>query len=441
MSKIAVTIMEMEHHFLYLPIYFARQMNYFGELPADYITSVEQAASATDADAYKRLSRGEAQIAVCDPCAMIYAAQPDFVPVVLAGLVVRGAFWAVNTHSPEVTELDELAQFSHIVAFHPGTTSYGIAQRIVRAAPSGATPVIESVRPLQELTKLEDLVRDKKSAVALSPDVLRIEASKEANQDWLDVKLALAETTEYGHLLVTAVLARPEFVRDHPAFVSGFLRALQRSLIYTRAGHPRVLNYASEAFNRPQNVVRKALTRASDAQVWAASVVVSEDLWLTAVHAHNDSIGQPFDAAAKQQAKKHFSQSFKGQIAASQDAAVALCETKHAPPPEKWKTPALVVGGIVVGLCSLLAWDGHPFAQLPLALCVACLPTVSNFKRRRSLIRWNSLLFGLFVLLWIVHWKAHWASDEAYMGTVIVLVPLFAEANFRVIFRKREDGD
>jgi len=371
---------------------------------------------------------------------MIYAAQPDFRPIVLAGLVVRGAFWAVNTHSPEVTEFDQLAQFGHIVAFPQGTTSYGIAQRIVRAARPGAVPVIESVRPMQELTKLEDLVRDNKSAVALSPDVLRIEASKEANQDWLDVKLALAETIEYSHLLVTAVLARPEFVRDHPAFVTGFLRALQRSLIFTRAGHPSVLNYASEAFNRPQNVVRKALTRASDAQVWAASVAVSEDLWLTAVHAYYDSIGKSFDVEAKQRAKKHFSESFKPQIAASQDAAVALCEASTPPPPDAWKPPVFVASGIVVGLCSVLAWYGHPFAQIPLALCVACLPTIADF-RRRSIIGWNAILFGLFVLLWVLHWKAHWASDEAYMGTVIVLIPLFAEANFRFIFRKSPDED
>src|SRR5207253_5353896 len=107
--------------------YFAREMKFFGEIPSHYTTSIQQASVGTDADAYLRLSRGEAQMAICDPCAMIYAAQPSFTPVVLAGLVVRGAFWAVNTHSPQISELDDLAQFRHIVAFHPGTTSYGIA--------------------------------------------------------------------------------------------------------------------------------------------------------------------------------------------------------------------------------------------------------------------------------------------------------------------------
>src|SRR6185295_18906194 len=103
-----VTIIEMEHHFLYLPVYFARDRAFFEQIPEEYTTKIVQASGATDADTFRRLSRGEADIAICDPCAMIYAAERGFVPAVLAGLISRGAFWAVDTKSADVNELHEL---------------------------------------------------------------------------------------------------------------------------------------------------------------------------------------------------------------------------------------------------------------------------------------------------------------------------------------------
>ncbi|MCA1579166.1 MAG: hypothetical protein LC794_17595 [Acidobacteria bacterium] len=431
-----VTIIEMEHHFLYLPVYFARSKNFFGHIGAEYSTKIVQAAAGTDLDAFQRLARGEAELAICDPCALIYASQIGFVPVVLAAVVARGAFWAINTNSPEVTELDHLALFEHIISFHPGTTSHGIATRIRRSA-KGKVPTIESVRPLQELTKLEDLIRDKKSVVALSPDVLRIERSMEANLDW-KVKLALADTVEYAHVLVTAIVGRPDFVGSHPNFINGFLKALQRSLIHARVEDPELLAYASDSFNQPAAVVKKAVSRANAAQVWASDITVSEDLWLNAVQAHYDSLGQPFEGDTKRGAQRIFAESFKPSVDRAQKAAIELLADKKDPLKSslRLKHAALAAVGAATGVCGLLAWQSHPTAQLPFAVGVVYLPLLADFRGRKHLIGWNALLLVLFLSVWFVHYFLHRASEEAYIGTLFALVLFFAEANFSIIRKK-----
>jgi hypothetical protein len=430
-----VTIIEMEHHFLYLPVYFARDKAFFDRVPPEYTTKIVQATGGTDADAFRRLSNREADIAICDPCAMIYAAQSDFVPAVLAALIGRGAFWAVDTKSAEVTELDELAQFQHIVTFHPGTTAHGIASRILRSA-KGIQPVIDSVRPLQEFSRLEDLVNAQESAVALSPDVLRIEKFVDTNRDkdWNPVKLALAETIEYGHLLVTAVITRPEFARAHGVFISGFLKALQQALIRVRVGDPQVIQYASESFSQKEALVTNALKRANDAQVWASDITISQDLWLNAVQAHYDSLGQSFDAAAKREAQRSFAASFKPYVEGARQAAIELVSDKK--PSEnaaRWRHPLLLLAGATTGISALLVWQDHETAQLPLALGILYLPTVADYARRKHLVGWNALLFLLFALVWVLHIQLRRLSDEGYVGSIIGLVLLFAEANFSII--------
>jgi ABC-type nitrate/sulfonate/bicarbonate transport system substrate-binding protein len=430
-----VTIIEMEHHFLYLPVYFARDKAFFDQIPAEYTTRIVQATGGTDSDTFRRLSTGEADIAICDPCAMLYAAQSGFVPAVLAGLIGRGAFWAVDTKSAEITELNELAQFQHIVTFHPGTTAHGIASRILRSA-KGIQPVIESVRPLQEFSRLEDLLNAQKSAIALSPDVLRIEKFVDTNRDkgWNPVKLALAETIEYGHLLVTAVIARPEFANAHPAFISGFLKALQQALIRVRVGDSQVLKYASESFSQKESLVTNALKRANDAQVWASDITISQDVWLNAVQAHFDSLGNPFDAAAKRDAQRLFTESFKPYVEGARQAAIELvADGTPTGRATSLRYVLLLLAGAITGISGVLVLQDHRVAQLFLALGILYLPTISNYTRRKHLVGWNALLFVLFALVWVLHVQLHRLSDEGYIGSLIVLVLLFAETNFRVL--------
>jgi hypothetical protein len=433
-----VTIIEMEHHFLYLPVYFARDRAFFEQIPEEYTTKIVQASGATDADTFRRLSRGEADIAICDPCAMIYAAERGFVPAVLAGLISRGAFWAVDTKSADVNELHELAQFQHIVTFYPGTTAHGIASRILRLA-KGPQPVIESVRPLQEFSRLEDLLNAQKSAVALSPDVLRIEKFVDTNRDkgWdHPVKLALAETIEYGHLLVTAVIARPEFVVKNAQFINGFLKALQQALIRVRVGDPQVLSYATESFSQKELLVTKALKRANDAQIWASDITISLDVWLNAVQAHYDSLGQPFDANARREALRLFEESFKPYVEGARSAAVDLVSDPRRKSLSRVHYSLLLLAGMITGVAAILVWQDHSWAQLILAFSIAYLPIVSNYRRRKHLLVRNAIMFVLFTLVWFLHIHLHRLSDEGYVGSIMVLFLVFVEENFRVILTK-----
>jgi hypothetical protein len=279
------------------------------------------------------------------------------------------------------------------------------------------------VHPIQELKTLEDFVNENKSVVALTPDVLRMEKSQDAN-GWLKVKLSLADTMEYGHVLITAVLAHPEFANSHPRFVNGFVKALQRSLVHATAMDPQVVEYAREAFNQQPSLVKRALKTANSAQVWASTAAVTEDLWTRAVEAHYDSLGKTWDGVAKAEAQQMFAESFKPHVDRAQQAALELLQDpgKQSRRPQTPTGIITLVIGITIGVSTILAAWKSVVWQLPLAAAIVSAPFAFRLHRKGPLVLNHSLLLIAFCVIWIFHWKMQWASDEAFASISTILI-------------------
>lgn len=296
-DPIQVSIMEMAHHFLYLPLHFAEKANYFNFIPPNYKISIESAPSKTDKEAYNLLIRGSTPgrpfigFAVCDPAELILDEEDHLLkPVILAGLITNSSFWAVDRKTHTVRFLTDLALFDNIIAFREGTTSYGIARRIYRDA--NKPPSIQSVDPGNELTTLTS---SKTGTMALTPDILGIDKLIADRHDDYKVHLALGTTPEYNNVLVTALLSRSDVVEEHPKLVNGLLRALQRAMLLVRFSDPRVIQFAMDDHGESESRIVGALRRAADAQVFPATINVSFAHWENAARAAIDSAGRSYD--------------------------------------------------------------------------------------------------------------------------------------------------
>ena len=297
-----ITIVQMARHFLYLPLYYAHSADFFGFLPPGYKVDVVDAPKKTDVSAYEFLLRSMAEFAVCDPTVLLAKPAPDANPRLLAGLVTNAAFWAIDHKSHPVADLRDLGAFQSIIAFEPGTTSYGIAARVLRE--SGSSTLIRAVDPNQELVALTK--SQPGSAVALSPNILEIEHLLEHSSGSYGVDLALAKTVEYGSVLVTALLTRADVIKAHGPFVRALLSALQRAMTHIVLERPSVIEYAHRALNKPEEIVRRALRSANGAQVYPLTLRVSDVHWLSAARAYADASGGVFDDRAAEIARETF---------------------------------------------------------------------------------------------------------------------------------------
>ncbi len=299
-----VQIVQMDEHFLYLPLYFAQEQDFFGRIPPDYAVEVVNARPHTDEQAYRHLmdvasnDARDVLFAICDP-AVILTVDPvsPCTAAVLAGLVTNAAFWAIDHKVRKVSLLRDLAEFDKIISYQPGTTSYAIATRIF--LDSGRTPQIYPVDPKQELQALK---KSPQGWTALSPDILEIEHLLSTDTRF-GIDLVLGQTQEYNNVLVTALISRDDVVRHHPQLVTGLLAALQRGLIAVNAGDRALTTWASRRFNESAELVDRALQKARDAQLFPTTVDISEPQWLNAARTVAETLEKGYDHSAAEQAQ------------------------------------------------------------------------------------------------------------------------------------------
>jgi hypothetical protein len=293
-----------DEHFLYLPLYFARHKNFFGLLPRGTQITIERSASYTDKSAFEMLmnehnpSYSDVDFAVCDPATLIFQTPANTYPVVLAGLVTNSAFWVVNHKANLGPRLDSYATFKEIIAFKKGTTSFGIASRIFHGPEKSKS--IVTVNPKEELNLLVD---SGPTTIALSPDILRIHKLLETKGDVFGIELALADTTEYHGMLVTALLTRRDVLDRKPELARALLQALQIALDAVRDRTDEVVSYAAGRFEEGRHTVEGAMREAERAAVYPAEIRVTQPNWTKLAETAFRSLGHQFDAAAQEKAR------------------------------------------------------------------------------------------------------------------------------------------
>ncbi len=287
MQRKRIRILQMGKHFLYLPVYFARENNFFGLLPANVHVEIETADKRTDQGTYRQMidnvPTSEYVLAVTDPIRIFDTSlSSQRKPAVLATLVTNGGFWAINHGSHQINGLRDLGSFERVIAYRPGTTSYNIAARIARD--TGKTTLesfIDVVDPGNELLMLMDPLRGR-NAVALSPDVLTIEELIEKKR--ASIELALGGTPEYNDVLVTALVSYNDFVSENREIVQAVVAALQKALLMIHLRDPSVAEYAEDYFGGDHT--SGAIDRARHAGVLPLSTVVAQAHWAHAAKAY-----------------------------------------------------------------------------------------------------------------------------------------------------------
>src|ERR1017187_7425735 len=183
---------------------------------------------------------------VADPAWVLYNfPYPSIRPIVLGGLVTNTAFWAIDRRSKKILGLSDLAAFDKIIAFDRGTTSYGIASRILRGV--GEKDLRSRVLRVKPGTELDALVESATGTMALSPNILNIDILL-SNYPEFNIDLALASTTEYSNILITALMTRSDVIERDEPLVRNLLRAVQRALSLVRLRSADVIEYANIRF-------------------------------------------------------------------------------------------------------------------------------------------------------------------------------------------------
>lgn len=296
MSSTTLHILQMGKHFLYLPIYYAERHNFFGFLPAGVSVVIDPPLyKHTDVATYDQMmddspAYRDFVMAITDPVQILRTPiQSQRKPAVLATLVTNAAFWAVNHGKHKINGFRDLSAFDSIIAYDKGTTSYSIAERIVRDSKRTGVPAqfIRVVAPGDELTLLSDPTSSP-NTVALSPDVLWIEEMKVARG--VSVELALGETPEYNDVVVAALISNNEFVERNGDLVRGVICGIQQALLSVRRLDADLLQFARSYFHYGEKA--EAATReAIRCGVVPSSVRLEQAHWLNAARAFREATG------------------------------------------------------------------------------------------------------------------------------------------------------
>lgn len=293
----SIHILQMGKHFLYLPIYYAAHNNFFGFLPAGVEVVIDEpVAQHTDSETYRQMmddsqAFNSLVIAITDPTQIFNTPlNSSRLPAVLATLVTNGAFWAINHGTyGEIESLKDLVVFDRIIAYGKGTTSYNIAARIARDSNTSRSPdkIIRVVNPGEELLLLSDAEAGA-NAVALSPDILHIEhLTSPDRSDGFRIELAIGDTAEYNDVIVTALVANNEFVKDNRDAVIGILKGIQQSLKLIHNDNADVLRFARSYF-RYADKAEGALRKAISAGVIPRTIAIAQSHWKCAAKTNSE---------------------------------------------------------------------------------------------------------------------------------------------------------
>ena len=294
-----VYVLQMVDTFLYLPLYYAIDHNFFGFLDNDkfiYEVQTKKAWGQTDRNVFDMLTQRVASsssdifFAVGDPRSLADERHdPRSSNVALIGALITGtAFWAVNHGQGTTSTVSDLCKFKGIVSFEEGSTSYDLAKSIVCDAEDQAPQIIQ-VKPEQEFAKLKSGGPDQ---VILTPNVIAVSEFLQDNSAY-SVEISIGSHYEFSDLLLTSIAVKSKVIDDDPFLVAGFLKGIQHAMnsIHSKSDH--LVNYACKTFKSDKLTIEKALQLSFDSRVFPQSIKVNEALWMRALSGYLRSDGIP----------------------------------------------------------------------------------------------------------------------------------------------------
>lgn len=301
-----VRIVMMDSHFLYLPLYIAEHLDFFGLLPSGVKCELEVAEPATDRRAYELLMDQDAAdarevlFAVCDPVEVFLEPQlHGSLARVLCAIITSRAFWAIDRGTLRINEPRDIGKYQQIIAYGEGTTSYRLARELLKAAGRTDDELNAAIRPTTVFEEFDVLRRSAPGTIALSPNVLAMEklvAEREFRREF-----SLAQARDYDQVLTTALLTTATTASRHEPLVRGLVNALQRAVVLVRSESAEVIEYAErrwgEAYGKEN--VAKALRRANEEKLFPATLEIRESHWDAAVRSARASDSREYGEIAE----------------------------------------------------------------------------------------------------------------------------------------------
>jgi hypothetical protein len=296
-QKKKVFVLQMVDTFLYLPLYYAIDHNFFGFLDNDkfiYEVQTKMAWGQTDRNVFDMLtqriasSSSDIYFAIGDPRSLADKRQdPKSLNIALIGALITGtAFWAVNHGQKTTSTVIDLCKFKDIVSFEEGSTSYDLAKSIVCDAEDQAPQIIQ-VKPQQEFAKLKTGGPDQ---VILTPNVIAVSEFLQDNSAY-SVEISIGSHYEFSDLLLTSIAVKSQVIVDDPFLVDGFLKGIQHAMNSLHSKSDHLVNYACKMFKSDRPVIEKALQLSFDSRVFPQSIKINEALWMRALSGYLRSDG------------------------------------------------------------------------------------------------------------------------------------------------------
>lgn len=265
-----VRFTEVIHSIFYLPHYVAESKGFF----ADEGLAVERVtAQGSDRGAAALLS-GRADIALVGPETAVYvegSPSPDKLRVVAQLTARDGSFLLARRPIPGFTWEDVRGR--RIIGWRPGSMPELVLEHVLRR--HGPVPG----RDVEILTNVP-IMAAASAFLAGRADFLTLFEPSASKLEQAGIGHVVASLgTAAGPVLYTAYLATDRFIREHPATVQAWVRAVHRAQRWVARGDPQeIAGVVAEHFpDTPIPLLAAAIRRYRDQQTWPVTPLPDPD--------------------------------------------------------------------------------------------------------------------------------------------------------------------
>ena len=253
---------------LYLPFYVAMEEGYFAAQGID----VKLRFSGNDDQVFASVMSGDAQFGIGDPAFAAIARERGFPGKVIALLVKRiGLSGYTRKNDVPVIEREDQLGGLRIGSFPAPSTTYTLLKEIVDRAPTSLPPpVIVQLGIGAQAAALAgnsvDIASDLEPAVSV------------AETNGYRVVFSLDRFTK--ELAITGLSTTESVIRERPLATQGMVKGINRALHVLQSDPEIGVRVAMKCFPKlPENVVRRAVQRMTELQVYPENAKIPADLW------------------------------------------------------------------------------------------------------------------------------------------------------------------
>lgn len=267
-----IVVNEAARTLLYLPLYHAVEKGYFREAGLD----VNIVTGGTATNSFASMLSGESQFSVADPMYVPISRQQGGQTKVVAQVVGRIAIWGV-TFDPNVRSVTAASIKGKKIATHPRPMSaFTYTTKLIQDLGLKPDTDVELITSTPGTEIVPFLNRQADFMISVEPNVSQAVAK--------GAHVVLSYPQLLGDQVLTGVMTREDYIRDHGDEVTAFVRALQRALDDIRSNPDGAITSARKYFPQIEEpILQAAIKRIVDDQVIPASVLISEDSWNKAI--------------------------------------------------------------------------------------------------------------------------------------------------------------